>query len=133
MKYGDGKLLAEFSVRSSVESSKYALIDKLCGLTFLAGGSSVTAGDYPGWKYRKDSPLREKMVAVYERMYGKTPKVEAIHAGLECGILGSKIPNLDCVSIGPDMTAIHTTEETLSISSTKRVWEYLVALLEEKG
>jgi dipeptidase D len=72
------------------------------------------------------------MVALYEKMYGASPKVEAIHAGLECGILGSKIKDLDCVSIGPDMADIHTTEETLSISSTKRVWEYLVALLEEK-
>ena len=70
------------------------------------------------------------MAALYREMYGKEPKVEAIHAGLECGILGSKIQDLDCVSIGPDMSAIHTTEETLSISSTNRVWEYLVRLLE---
>lgn len=132
LEYKEGNLLAEFSVRSSVESAKYALIDKLRALTGLAGGSNLVTGDYPGWKYRKDSPLREKMVALYEKMYGVTPKVEAIHAGLECGILGSKIYDLDCVSMGPQMTAIHTTEETLSISSTRRVWEYLVALLEEK-
>lgn len=132
LEYREGNLLAEFSVRSSVESSKYALIDKLCALTGLAGGSNQVTGDYPGWKYRKDSPLREKMVALYEKMYGVAPKVEAIHAGLECGILGSKIYDLDCVSMGPQMTAIHTTEETLSVSSTRRVWEYLVALLEEK-
>lgn len=132
MKYEKGSLSAEFSVRSSVESAKYALIDRLCGLTMLAGGTNQVTGDYPGWKYRKDSPLRDKMVALYERMYGVTPKVEAIHAGLECGILGSKIRDLDCVSMGPQMTAIHTTEETLNISSTRRVWEYLVALLEEK-
>ena len=58
--------------------------------------------------------------------------MEAIHAGLECGLLGSKIKDLDCVSIGPDMKNIHTTEERLSIASTKRVWEYLVKLLETK-
>ena len=125
-------LLAEFSVRSSVESAKYALIDKLYAVTELAGGGNEVTGDYPGWAYRKDSPLRDKMVSLYEKMYGVTPKVETIHAGLECGILGSKIQDLDCVSIGPQMTAIHTTEETLSISSTRRVWEYLVALLEQK-
>ncbi|MCM1218603.1 MAG: aminoacyl-histidine dipeptidase [Lachnospiraceae bacterium] len=125
-------LLAEFSVRSSLESAKHALIDKLCAITDLAGGSNEVTGDYPGWAYRKDSPLRDKMAALYEKMYGQKPKVEAIHAGLECGILGSKIRDLDCVSIGPQMTAIHTTEETLSISSTRRVWEYLVTLLEEK-
>ncbi len=125
-------LLAEFSVRSSLESAKHALIGKLRAVTELAGGSNEVTGDYPGWAYRKDSPLRDKMVALYEKMYGVTPKVEAIHAGLECGILGSKIKDLDCVSIGPQMTAIHTTEETLSIASTRRVWEYLVRLLEEK-
>lgn len=129
---GNWEFRAEFSVRSSVESAKQALIEKLETITALAGGACEVSGDYPGWKYRKDSPLREKMVAVYEKMYGETPRVEAIHAGLECGILGSKINNLDCVSIGPQMHDIHTTEETLSISSTGRVWEYLVKLLEEK-
>ena len=132
LSYEDGCLLADFSVRSSVESAKQALIDRLCAVIGLAGGSFLVSGDYPGWKYRKDSPLREKMTALYEKMYGKAPKVEAIHAGLECGILGSKIADLDCVSMGPDMKDIHTTEETLSISSTGRVWEFLVRLLEEK-
>ncbi len=133
LELGDaGEMRAEFSVRSSVESAKEALIGKLKAVTELAGGRWEISGDYPGWKYRKDSPLREKMVAVYEEMYKAKPKVEAIHAGLECGILGSKIPDLDCVSIGPQMRDIHTTEETLSISSTRRVWEYLVKLLETK-
>lgn len=132
LEYAGGGLRAEFSVRSSVESAKNALIGKLFALTELVGGSNTVTGDYPGWKFRKDSPLREKMVRLYEEMYGKAPKVEAIHAGLECGILGSKISDLDCVSMGPDMRDIHTTEETLSISSTRRVWEYLVRLLETK-
>lgn len=132
LEYDGGEMLAEFSVRSSVESAKNALIGRLCAVTALAGGSNTVTGDYPGWRFRKDSPLREKMVALYEKMYGEPPKVEAIHAGLECGILGSKIADLDCVSMGPDMRDIHTTEETLSISSTKRVWEYLVKLLETK-
>ncbi len=127
-----GNLLAEFAVRSSVESAKYALIDKVAAVTELAGGSSTATGDYPGWKYRKESPLRDKMIEVYRELYKAEPKVEAIHAGLECGILGSKIQDLDCVSIGPDMSGIHTTEETLRISSVKRVWEYLVTLLEKK-
>lgn len=125
-------LHADFSVRSSVESSKHALISRMEAITALAGGTCQVTGDYPGWKYRVDSPLREKMIALYREMYGTEPKVEAIHAGLECGLLGSKIENLDCVSFGPDMKDIHTTEETLSISSTARVWEYLVRLLEQK-
>ena len=132
LEYKEGSLLAEFSVRSSMESAKHALIGRLGALAELAGGEIAVSGDYPGWKYRRNSPLRDKMAAVYREMYGSDPRVEAIHAGLECGILGSKIQDLDCVSIGPQMNAIHTTEETLSISSTRRVWEYLVKLLEEK-
>lgn len=127
-----GKLSAVFSVRSSIESAKRALIARLQALTALAGGENQVTGDYPGWQYRASSPLRDKMVSLYEKMYGKKPEVQAIHAGLECGLLAAKIPDLDCVSIGPDMKNIHTTEETLSISSTARVWDFLVRLLEEK-
>lgn len=126
------RLSAEFSVRSSLEGAKAALIGKLEAVTMLAGGDIQVSGEYPGWKYRADSPLRDKMIQVYREMYGSEPQVEAIHAGLECGLLGSKIKDLDCVSIGPDMKNIHTTEERLSIASTKRVWEYLVKLLETK-
>lgn len=125
-------LFLEFSVRSSVESAKRSLIQKLEALLELAGGSTEVSGDYPGWAYRRDSLLRNKMVGVYERMYGSKPQVTAIHAGLECGIISAKVKDLDCVSIGPDMKDIHTTEETLSISSVKRVWEFIVELLKEK-
>jgi len=124
---------ASFSVRSSVESSKKALIEKLMSVVALAGGEAEVEGDYPGWSYRVNSPLRDKMLTLYQEMYGETPKVEAIHAGLECGLLASKITDLDCVSFGPNMYNIHTTEEKLSISSTRRVWKYLIALLERKG
>lgn len=127
------EMCCEFSVRSCVESAKQALIQKVCAVTELAGGNFSVSGEYPGWAYRVDSPLREKMVALYEEMYGVKPKLEAIHAGLECGILAAKIEDLDCISFGPDMKDIHTTEETLSISSTARVWEYLVNLLAKKG
>lgn len=133
LKVCGGKVEAEFSVRSCVDSSKLALLDKVQALTALAGGRCEITGDYPGWAYRVDSPLRDKMIALYEEMYGEKPRVEAIHAGLECGILASKIADLDGISFGPNMYDIHTTEETLSISSTQRVWEYLVRLLETKG
>ena len=72
------------------------------------------------------------MVAIYRRMFQKEPRVEAIHAGLECGILSSKIDGLDCVSIGPDMKDIHTTEEKLSISSTERIWKFVLEILAGK-
>jgi dipeptidase D len=66
-------------------------------------------------------------------MYGRKPVIQAIHAGVECGLLLGKKPDLDCVSIGPDMKDIHTTNEKLSISSVKRMWEYILELLKEKG
>lgn len=132
LKYDKGKVAVDISLRSSIESEKRALVEKVAAVTLLAGGAYELSGDYPGWQYRVESPLREKMIAVYENMYGDKPKVEAVHAGLECGILASKINDLDCVSLGPQMNDIHTTEETLSISSTKRVWEYLLQFLETK-
>ncbi len=124
------EIFTGISVRSSLESAKTALIEQLKSLAELAGAESEVTGDYPGWAFRTTSPLREKMTEVYRELYQKEPVVQAIHAGVECGLLIHKIPGLDCVSIGPDMKDIHTTEEVLSISSTRRVWEYLVRLLE---
>lgn len=132
VEYGETLLKLEFSVRSSVESKKHYLIEQLITIIDLAGGTYEISGDYPGWQYQSNSPLRDKMEIVFEKLYGKKPSIEAIHAGVECGFLVSKIPGLDCVSIGPDMKDIHTTEEVLSISSTKRVWKFLLALLEMK-
>ncbi|MBQ7776257.1 MAG: aminoacyl-histidine dipeptidase [Lachnospiraceae bacterium] len=133
LKIDEEKVQASFSVRSSIEGSKQALIEKLMSIVVLAGGEAEVQGDYPGWSYRVDSPLRDKMVALYKEMYGTEPQIEVIHAGLECGLLASKINDLDCVSIGPNMSDIHTTEENLSIASTERVWQYLLRLLETKG
>ena len=72
------------------------------------GGTVEFAGDYTGWQYQEDSPLRDRMVEVFREQYGKEPKIEAIHAGLECGVFAGKLPGLDCVSIGPDLFEIHT-------------------------
>ena len=76
-----------------------------------------------------ESRLRDVMVAEYEKLYGVAPQVVSIHAGLECGLLGEKISGLDAVSIGPKMHDIHTSREKLEIESTRRVWEYLQAVL----
>ena len=118
------------SVRSSNTAAKEALINQLKSLAALCDATVGIRGDYPGWDYDPDSPLREKMVTIYKEMYGVKPQIEAIHAGLECGIFQSKIPGLDCVSIGPDMQDIHTTRETLSIPSVQRVWKFLLKVLE---
>jgi dipeptidase D len=120
------------SIRSSVKSQKEALIEKAVTITRLAGGITKIRGDYPGWEYRQNSPFRELCLKIYREMYKKEPIVEAIHAGVECGILIEKRSELDCVSIGPDMESIHTTEEKLSIASVQRVWEYILRVLSAK-
>jgi len=86
-------------------------------------------GAYPAWEYKKESRLRDVMVSTYKEMFGKDAKVEAIHAGLECGLFTEKLPGLDCVSIGPQMHDIHTSRERLEIASTKRTWDFLLAVL----
>ena len=122
---------ASFAVRSSVNSEKTKLLLKLKNIAENLGGSFSEHGHYPAWEYRKNSVLRDKMVSVYEELYGKSPIVETIHAGLECGILGDKISDLDAVSIGPDMWDIHTPRERISVSSIKRVYEFVCKLLSE--
>ena len=126
----EGNLVTlEQSVRSSVESSKNVLIGKLLTIGELFGAEVTVSGKYPGWKYRQHSKLRDHMVSVYEKIYGKKPVLQAIHAGLECGILSEKIDDLDCISIGPDMQDIHSASEKLSVKSASNVWEYLKAVL----
>ena len=132
MKLDKDTLILQFAIRSSLDSSKEALIRKLKCISALAGATVEIKGDYPGWAYRKDSPLRDKMIRIYEEMYGKKPEVQAIHAGLECGLFSGKIPDLDCISYGPDMKNVHTTGEALCISSVKSVWEYILEILKQK-
>ena len=132
MTLDEKELALRYAVRSSVRTAKEYVVDKLRLLARELGGELARSGDYPEWAFRKDSPLREDMVRVYREMYGKEPVIQAIHAGLECGLLADKISDLDAVSIGPDMVSIHTTEEKLSIPSTKRVWDYIVEVIRQK-
>lgn len=120
-----------YAVRSSVDQARENLCRHMMEIAARAGAKAVVRNAYPGWAYRKDSPLREQMVRVYEEMYGKKPVLEAIHAGLECGILSGKIPGLDCVSIGPDLQNVHTAEESMDIESVGRVWNYLLEVLKQ--
>ncbi len=118
-----------FSVRSSKGTEKEALAERLREISVNHGANYSERGRYPAWEYRRDSHLRDVMCEVYKKMYGRDPEVVTIHAGLECGILGEKLPGLDSVSIGPDNFDIHTTEERLSLSSFERVWEFLIEVL----
>ena len=121
--------VATYSVRSSVEAEKTALNALVAEIATAFGGSAVTEGEYPAWEYRKKSPLRDLMVKVYEDSFGKEMKVEAIHAGLECGLFAGGIPGLDAVSFGPDMADIHTPAERLSVESVSSTWRYLLSAL----
>ncbi len=120
---------ATYSVRSSVNEEKQALLGKLKEQVEFYGGTYSQMGEYPAWEYRKESHLRDTMVKLYAEMFGKEPQVLAIHAGLECGLLSEKLPGLDCVSIGPQMHDIHTTREKLEIASTERTWMFLLEVL----
>ena len=118
-----------FCVRSSVDSEREMLNRRIGTLIMQLGGTMEIEGAYPGWEYKKDSRLRDLMVDVFKDQYGKEPTVEAIHAGLECGMFAGKIPGLDCVSIGPNLDQIHTIRENMSISSVRRVYEFVLEVL----
>ena len=118
-----------FSVRSSIGSEKQELIDRMDCLMRVLGGSVTCVGEYPAWEYKKDSTLRNLMIDIYKEQYGEEPIVEAIHAGVECGLFAGKIKDLDCVSFGPDILDIHTTSERMSISSVDRTWKYILEIL----
>lgn len=119
------------AVRGSVESRKNAICKKIAVLGELCGAEVVGVNDYPGWQYNPDSKLLEIFKEAWIEKFGKEPKVVAIHAGLECGLFAEKIPDLDLISLGPDMYDVHTPDERLSISSTIRVWEYLKMVLQK--
>ncbi|SDB04119.1 aminoacyl-histidine dipeptidase [Eubacterium oxidoreducens] len=111
-----------YSVRSSVDSEKREMLMRLENLMETIGGFLACEGDYPGWEYRMDSPLRELMVEVFEEQYGHKPIIETMHAGVECGIFVGKMPQLDCVSYGPDLLDIHTPKEHMDVKSVERTW-----------
>ena len=119
------------TIRSSVTAQKWWIVERIAAISSLAGGKTVTDGSYPGWAYNPDSVLKETILAAYEKLFGKKAKVEAVHAGIECGLFADSIPELDCVSIGPDMCDVHTPRERLSLSSTRRTYELLKLVLAE--
>ncbi len=127
----EGRMELSSSVRSSVAAEKDALCARLEALAAQHGGSFSQRGAYPPWEYRKDSPLRDTMTRVYRELSGREMQVEAIHAGLECGLFSGKMPGLDAVSIGPDLRDVHSARERMSVSSVARTWTYLRKVLEE--
>lgn len=121
-----------FSVRSSQQSRKRLLAARIKQLAKLFQGTSEVVGEYPAWEYKEDSKLRQLCMDKYKELTGADMIVDAIHAGLECGLFSDKMGNaLDIISIGPNILDIHTPEERLSISSTKRTYELLIAILRD--
>lgn len=118
-----------FSIRSSVPSAKQYITSKVTYLTQMLNGWVTFSGEYPAWPYERESQFRDICVSLYKKQYGKEPKIELMHAGLECGIIADKLPGIDCISFGPNLIDIHTPNEHMSISSVARVWEFLKAIL----
>ncbi|AEX85369.1 aminoacyl-histidine dipeptidase [Marinitoga piezophila KA3] len=127
----DNRIEFTSATRSSVETLRDLIHNKAEIIAKLNGAKITTNAPYPAWEYKKDSKIRELMKKVYKDMYGKEPEITAIHAGLECGILSGKMKDVDMISFGPNIYGAHTPEEKLSISSTQRVWEFLLNVLKE--
>jgi dipeptidase D len=119
------------SGRSSVMPSLRALMGQVSAAFRLAGGEVEVGGGYPGWAPNPDSPVLKTTMKVYEREFGKKPAVKAIHAGLECGLIGEKFPGMDMVSIGPQIESPHSPDERVQISTVDRFYRLLKATLAE--
>ena len=117
------------SQRSSVASE----IDEICDTVravFELSGAAVQQGDgYPGWKPNLDSPILKLAKRTYRELYGKEPAVKAIHAGLECGIIGERVPGMDMISFGPTLQGVHSPDEKIFIDTVEKFWDYLMAIL----
>jgi dipeptidase D len=116
-------------LRSSVNSEKVALAEAFKGIFEMAGAKVELSGSYDGWKPNMASPIMKAMVASYEALYGNKPLVMAIHAGLECGIIGGVYPNLDMISFGPTILYPHSPDEKVEIASVAKFYEFLLHTL----
>lgn len=122
-------ILLTYLLRSSVESEKEYLIARIQNFAEVIDCNLTISGTYPAWEYKQDSRLRGIMSDAYEKLSGKKPQIQAIHAGVECGMIAEKVSDLDCVSFGPEILDIHTPKERLSISSVERTWKLVLEVL----
>ena len=121
----DDKMVCRFMVRSSVNSQAAEIAHRVMALTRALGGTATIPSSYSAWQYRPQSHLRDVMTDAFRTVYGIEPRIAAQHASLECGIFSGKIPDLDCISIGPDVINVHTPRERLKVASTWRTWALL--------
>lgn len=128
----EGGIISVHSLlRSSVESAKDDLAEKMRAIFELGGAEVEFAGGYSGWKPDMDSPILKEMKSVYAKLFGKEPAVMAIHAGLECGILGGAYPEWDMISCGPTIRSPHSPDERVNIGSVEKLWSFIVEVLKE--
>lgn len=125
----EDKLCIQVSTRSSDPKVLGNLREKILDEAKKVGANYKISNQYPEWKYRQESELRDIALKVYKKMYKKDMKTSIIHAGLECGVISNKYPDMDIISFGPDIYDAHTPKERLSISSTQRVYKYIIKLL----
>jgi dipeptidase D len=116
-------------LRSSVDSAKDSLGDMMVSICELAGVKIELSGSYPGWKPNMNSGILKTMQSVYNEKWGKTPEIKAVHAGLECGILGANYPNWDMISFGSTILYLHSPDEKVNIASVGKFWEFLALTL----
>jgi dipeptidase D len=116
-------------MRSSVDSARESLAQRMVAICELAGVNIELSGDYPGWKPNMNSPILKVAQDVYNKKWGKTPEIKAVHAGLECGILGAIYPNWDIISFGPTILGLHSPDEKVNIASVEKFWEFLTLVL----
>lgn len=129
--FENGKAEMYYLVRSSVDSAKYAIAEQVTAMHELMGCEVEVSGEYPGWKPNKDSHVMKVMAEVYNGLYGRTPNLLAIHAGLECGIIGGNYPGLDMISFGPTIRHPHSPDEKVHIDSVEKFWNFLKHTLEQ--
>ena len=130
LKTEEDAVVLSFALRSNKKTAMQYLEERLSAFFERMDVPVKTGGHYPPWEYKKDSVLRDLYIGIYKEKTGNTAKVEAIHAGLECGVFADAIEGLDCISIGPLLFDIHTTRERLGIQSTKEMYDVVCLMLE---
>ncbi len=125
----DKGFYADSMVRSSKNSAAEAIFKKIDEIAASNGAEAHHSISFPAWEYRENSRLQAVAEKSYLELFGKEAEIQLIHAGLECGVISDGIEGLESISIGPDLWDVHTTEETLSISSTQRTWQYVLKIL----
>jgi dipeptidase D len=124
-----GKITIANLIRSSVDTAKHHLKDRIAAIFLLAGAKVKFHGEYPGWKPDFESPILNAMKDIYKKKYKKVPEVKIIHAGLECGVLGATYPHWDMISFGPTIRFPHSPDEKVNIASVEKFWDYLLETL----